>query len=147
MVVMEARGAHSPGAPGARCEAPPVVLGVRPVYGTGRGAGRRRHPRATFRDSSRPRPATGWIGSDRPSGLIALAEDRDLAAIAIGLRVPPAQAAQLADAHRGAEPNRGDHEVVNSDGVGTMEPTRQGAEKKVAARRRGAAREHSRRCA
>src|SRR5471032_2317883 len=33
-------------------------------------------------------------------GLIALAEDRDLAAIAIGLRVPPAQAAHFADAHR-----------------------------------------------
>ena len=36
---------------------------------------------------------------DRP-GLIALAEDRDLAAIAIGLRIPPAQAAQFADTHR-----------------------------------------------
>jgi hypothetical protein len=40
------------------------------------------------------------------------AEDRDLAALAIGLRVPPRQAAQFADAHRGGIEQGEQHPVA-----------------------------------
>ena len=47
----------------------------------------------------------------------------------------------------GAEPNRGDHQVVTSDRLGAMDPTPQGVDKMTPAHRRAAARKLRPRCA